>query len=533
MLAGVRNLVAAFLVLFACLAGNAFADKLGGSMPSQDQVVAALETRYQATLIRERKLADDRELVLLARAEDSLRQARLDFDRKLSGAEAALRSARAEYAELVSSITRREAIYAAEIAAWREEAQSLAASAPPELQQAYLRFTDGDQEAAYEIIAELTQAQVKARLSAASKVASSQVRQQADFRNLMRIDGTGGATALEVLALLDQAIALDDSNYLAHFERAVILAEMGAIEEALKAVELSEKATSSLYEEFYLKILKGDLYWQNEEWEAAQAEFIDAFFFLDEHPNILSDHVIVLTLDRIGASAFPDYSYDLMLLHSLMDAAATNPGYEAAIGRAKSNLPPPHKLEPFFAEMAGEALTTALQIEIERSDGSRSSQRSISVALGRLAKFYAVQSKFAEANSLLLQAYDLDQKLMSDQPTRQAVQDLLTTIEALGDIAVAEGNFTRAWSLMDEAAGLEDMLRRDGNPDQWLLQADISKLARRGARAFIEDRPDEALVLWTEALLLVQTNSADFGGLESEAQAFLFLTSLASDITRR
>jgi tetratricopeptide (TPR) repeat protein len=503
------------------------------SADTQSEVVRALETRFQAALIKERRLADDRELELIANAEDKLKRARQDFDEKISGAERALDRARNEYAQIVSSIAQREAAYKVELAAWREETLNLTASASPELQQAYIRFADGDQEAAYELIARLTQAQVQARMAAAAQVAASQVRQQAEFLNIMRIEGRGGATIADVLSIWDQAISLDPTDFRSHFERGALLADLGSVEKALEAVKQAEANARSAFEVFNVQILKGDLLWGMERWDDANVVFIDAYLYLDQHPEVLSDYTLSSALDRLGSSVFPGYSYDLMTLRELLEVSKANPRYSAAIEQTLRTLPTVPNLDSSVLEMAAEALSIVVKIEVEGSTGDSSSLRNISVALSRLAHFYAIQKNFEAANELLVQAYDLDKGLFDARPTRRTVNDLLVTIEMLGDIAVLRGDYSSAWSLMDEADQLDDLFEADAARDAWDVQAEISKLVRSGARSFLENNPEDARDYWTQALDTVHSNTDEFDGLATEAATVEVLLSVAENILRK
>ena len=116
-------------------------------------LVSALEAQFRAALIRERNLADSRELAQIAAAENRMRSARralADAAADRSAAQAALDAARADYQRLVSAIPLREAVAQVEAAAFRAEIEGAVVQASPELIEAYRAFADGDRAGATE-----------------------------------------------------------------------------------------------------------------------------------------------------------------------------------------------------------------------------------------------------------------------------------------------------------------------------------------------------------------------------------------------
>ena len=211
-------------------------------------LVTGLEAQFQASIIRDRRLADDREQRLIAEAEARLRAARASFDQRMAGADASLAAARLDYARLVSEVALRDSAARAEVETYRQEARNLAAQSTPELLDAYQRFADGDQEGAYPVIASLTQAQVNARLAAAHATAAAQVRQQAKLRDIMRAQGRGSATAAEVLALWNQAVELNPQDVAAQLGRARLFLAVCRISEMRAAAFLARALAASIQE---------------------------------------------------------------------------------------------------------------------------------------------------------------------------------------------------------------------------------------------------------------------------------------------
>ena len=185
-----RAVVAAGLALAGWLTfGAAYADPPRTAVQAaNDAVVRGLEAQYQAALIRERRLADDREQRLIADAEARLSRARAAADAARGDAaavQAELNAARADYATLVESIAQRDASARAEIENYRREAENLVARASPEMRRALERFADGDRVGAWPIIEAETQARVRARLAAAEQAAAADLAEIERLRREM------------------------------------------------------------------------------------------------------------------------------------------------------------------------------------------------------------------------------------------------------------------------------------------------------------------------------------------------------------
>ena len=216
------------------------------------RVTRGLEAQFQAALIKERRLADDRELRAIAAAEKRLRQARSASDRKIAGAEAELEAARAAFAKLVADVAIRDATARAEIEAYRQEAQNLARQSSPDLIAAYQRFADGDQEAAWPVMKALTETEHRARRAASDAmraasdaVSAAQRRQLARARETMRLNDRGGATTQDVLSIWDEAAALDPNDFWTHIERVRLALPRGLIDAAQADANLAVRVAGS------------------------------------------------------------------------------------------------------------------------------------------------------------------------------------------------------------------------------------------------------------------------------------------------
>lgn len=155
----------------------------------QARVIAGLEAQFQAALIRERRLADDRENRLLDEGEARLARARAAADAaagEASEVEAELDAARRDFANLTESIAQRDALFQAQLAAYRSEAADMVVRSTPERLAALQRFADGDRVGAWPVIEDLTQASVRARLSAAEQASEADSAEVERLRDEMQ-----------------------------------------------------------------------------------------------------------------------------------------------------------------------------------------------------------------------------------------------------------------------------------------------------------------------------------------------------------
>lgn len=176
----------------------------------RETVVHGLEAQYAAVLIRERKLADDRETRLLGAAEARLTKARAELSAVNRESAAELNAARADYAKLAREIVQRDAAAQTEIEAYRAEAEQRVAQATPEELAALQQFADGDRIVAEPVLMAIREARKRATLKAAEMRIAQDERATADEHDIMREHGE--ANTLEVLKLYDLAAADDPTD---------------------------------------------------------------------------------------------------------------------------------------------------------------------------------------------------------------------------------------------------------------------------------------------------------------------------------
>ena len=208
-------------IVFAALvavAATSEASKANGQAPNglvvageAHRVALGLDAQYQAALIRERRLADDRELRLMAEAELKLAKLRVDYDLKVAGAEADLQVARTAYSQLVESISAKNVTFRQEIEAYRSEIRGMTANATPERLDALQRFADGDRINSWPVLDALRLSEDRALQIASNVRRAVRWRSDADLRQIMRANGE--ATVDQVLALREFASELDATHY--------------------------------------------------------------------------------------------------------------------------------------------------------------------------------------------------------------------------------------------------------------------------------------------------------------------------------
>lgn len=240
-------------VLAGCLAALialgphlACAQAAGQAQADRDALIRGLEAQFQVALIRDRKMADDRESALIDQAEARLKAARAAADAATGDAKKAnaeLADARAAYASLAESITQHDAEAQAAIAAYKAEAENLAAGATPDKLAALQRFADGDRVGAWPVIEALTDAEDTAIEAAANVRRAAGQRQLASLREVMRDHGE--ATAADVLALWDKAAALDPSDFQTHIEQVRLEILLGDLASAKKDADLALTAAGT------------------------------------------------------------------------------------------------------------------------------------------------------------------------------------------------------------------------------------------------------------------------------------------------
>ena len=456
---------------------------------SADVVARGLEAQYQAALIRERRLADEREQRAIADAEARLTQARAQADQRVAGAEAALASARADYAALVSEIALRDAASRIEIEAYRAEAQGLAQRASPELLAAYQRFADGDRVGAWPVINSLSQTQARAMMAAAGVRAALPIRDAARARETMLLNGQ--ATKADVLGLWEQVITYDPRDFWAQTyvtRYALDVGDVGKAEaanaHALSLAEGYQRATA-LCDQVPVRTQEGDVEgalrsaqecvsMTRERVRSAPNDRGVALLLCPALRNLASAQRVRADFAGARQSYFECYSIVAQLagpttervpfrIARELGIAATDLGdAEAVLG----NVANAHELHEF-------AVALARQLA-DRRPQDIDLQLDVAISLAGLAGIQRSDGNASHARESYQEALTIYQRLAGNDPSDTSLQaEIATTLMDLGDLAVEPRHFDGALSLYSQAL---EIFRR-------LSSADAANVAYRNTMA--------------------------------------------------
>ena len=243
----------------------------------RQQVVQGLQAQYEVALIRERKMADDRETQLIGALEARLKAARAQADAAKGSAAAAnaqLAAARTDYAKLAGQITSRDPTAQADVTAHQAQSEADVAQASPQKLAALQRFADGDRVGAWPQLLALTEAEMNAAGVTVAQQAAD-MRELADLREIME-HNFGEATAADVLALWDKAAALDPSNFKTEIERALLADTIGDLSRARAAAEQASRVAATDRERAVALYLIGEKAFDQHDYATAGPDFDQA-----------------------------------------------------------------------------------------------------------------------------------------------------------------------------------------------------------------------------------------------------------------
>jgi hypothetical protein len=207
-----------------------------------DAVARGLVAQYEAALIRERRLADQREVDLIAQYETQIRTLRTQYDAGGEGVLPQLAQARADYAAALTPIAARDPEVRQLVEGYQERLAEDIAEASPEQLAALQRFADGDQEEGFRQYREESERRSAARqrvaqaaVEAAQRADAADARQLASLAETMRLNGR--TTTAEVLALWERASELEPTHVESHVNRSLLAQEVGDLARARAAAE--------------------------------------------------------------------------------------------------------------------------------------------------------------------------------------------------------------------------------------------------------------------------------------------------------
>jgi len=527
----------------------------GGALPAaaQSQVQtaslgAAVEAQFRAAIIRERRLADDRELRAIAEAEARMRSARANARAATSNraeAEAALARARTNYTELVNADRLRDSAARIQVAAFRAEIDNVLATASPELIAAYQEFADGDRASAWTTLETLLRARAAARLAAARAVAASEVRQLAELREIMRINGE--ATGLHVLTLWDQAAELDPSHFWSQIHRTRLAQrDVGDLARAQSSATDALRAAASPYERMVALNELGEL-------AVLRTDFPTALTQLMEAERIARARVEADPRDGV---AWED-------LHVALDRVAgahiASGDYEAARPlveeqhRVSTSLVRAVPGDAVFEEQLGMDLIALGDIAVEVDDDDSGAmryftealalfrrlaaadrenlaiRRHVGLALDRVGMIYYNARMIPEASAAYAEALGIARRLVEADPASVNAQDALAAVLiSFGNLEIARRDFTSALRYLGEAERINRGLL-DAAPNNSDRRFTLAKLLLRQGQAHLESgAPRAALAPSREALpILLERSRSHPNDANSQVTYVLALWQLA------
>ncbi len=492
-------------------------------------VVQGLLAQYQVTLVRERRLADDRELRLISDAEARMRRARFAADQaraqvvqvsqQLGATQAELRAARAEYASLASTATQRDTRARAEIAAYRAEVQVLAQRASPDKLDALTRFADGDRVGAWPVIKQITDAARQARDAATAKANAADQRELAKLRNIMRENGE--ATTQDVLALWDEAAAADPQDFWTHFWRARLAIEIGQLSRAAKALEQAQPLATSDNERAVVLSNMADIADEQGDLVGARQGYEQALL-IDERlvraspdaPELASQlstalnklgHVQMTQGDLNGARR--RFERSLSIRQQLSQSNAGSGQLQRDVSVSHENL------GDVFARLGDrdaarrhfESSLNLREALVRANPASLELQRDGAVALNKLGDLLVAQGALAEALSRYESSLRISMRLSQlDRSSAKFQRDVASGLFRVGDVFRAQGEMPAARQRLEDSLAIYEQLFRTDPTSEFLQKAMAVCHERLGMVRFAQgDRPG-ALAQQERSLLIRQ-----------------------------
>lgn len=430
-----------------------------------DAVARGLEAQYQAALIRERRLADDRENQLISEYERQLREARTRFDAGGAGAEARLSEARAQYSALVEQVALRDAASRAEVEAYRAEARGLAIEATPERLAALQRFADGDRVGARPVLDAIRIAQDRA----ADARSAERWREDAELIDIMRINGE--ATATEVLAMWEHAADLDPRDFGTHIVIAGLARQTNDLPRAVEAVTAAFASARDGAQRSVAAAEAGANALLSNDLPEAERHFLEAYELAMQQPQSVSQIIFAMDVAQRLGDAFVarnDLSRALEILESALEVMR-----QLQSGREN---------EPFLAHTlashligVGDVLTAmneledALEIfeealEISRRLSAASPSNStltsfLAMNLSRTGGVLRMKGDLTGAMTVFEEVLELSQGIARADPSdAAAANNLAASIVGIGDVFMEQEEFSFALSRYQEALSIQRRL---------------------------------------------------------------------------
>jgi tetratricopeptide (TPR) repeat protein len=503
MRAGGRNAGGGTLTLIALLAGLAAAapTAVAAAAPiaaveaDRQALVQGLQAQYEVALIRERKIADDRETELIATLESRLRAARAQADSAKGdarAANAALALARTDYAKLAGQIAQKDPATATDVAAYHAQAEGDAAQASPAKLAALQRFADGDRVGAWPIIQALIDAEMK---TAAPDQQARDLRRLGSLRDVMRVHGE--ATTADVLDLYDRAAALDPSHFKTQVDRARLARDLGELTRARSAAaEAANVATTELERATAERVI-GEVGAAQHDFVVARQAFDDALAILrrlaagDPAPqmqtdiaSVLQDKGDLLVLTGDYTAARDAYSDSLAIRRKLADASPADAVIQDAVTSAYQRL---GDLDEKLGDLKGARgdfdAGLAIRQRLSAADPTNTDlQYYASAFMRRLGDLAAKQGDFVAARKAYEDCLAIRQRLSTADPSSAQLKSAVALdLEDLAGVAFSQNDLATARADYDQCLAIRRRLVA-ADPTNAAMQQLVLRALARAAR---------------------------------------------------
>ncbi|HLY80529.1 MAG TPA: tetratricopeptide repeat protein, partial [Caulobacteraceae bacterium] len=460
-------------------------------------LVQGLQAQYEVALIRERKIADDRETQLIGTLDARLKAARAQADAAKGdarAAHAALALARADYAKLAAQIVQKDPAAQADVVAYQAQADTVAAQASPEKLAALQRFADGDRVGAWPII----QAQTEAALASASSAQQAKdLRQLAQLRGVMRAHGE--ATTADVLALYDRAAALDPSHFKTQAERVRLARDAGDLVRARAAATQALSVATTDGERAAAQRLVGEIATQQHDYAAAKPALEQSLAIFrrlaasdpstanqGEVAWVLQDQGDLSLLNDAFVAARAALTESLAIRQQLAANDPSDAALQDYIGSDYQRLGDlDEKLGDLKGARADFEAGLAVRQKISAADPSNTDlQYYVSAFLRRLGDVAEKQNDLAGARKAYEDCLTIRQRLSAADPSSAQLQSAVALdLEDLASVAFDQNDMAAARADYDACLAIRRRLA-EADPTNAGLQQLILRAMARSARVF-------------------------------------------------
>lgn len=532
--------VAALLVFYApVLAAESSAQVLPSPFLTEDaqRVAHGLEAQHQAALIRERRLADDRELALIEVAADRMAKLRAQYDKKIAGSEAALKLARTDYANLVRQVASRDQTSHAELEAYKAEVRGLAANASPERLDALQRFADGDRVKSWAVLEAIRVSEDRAAQVASNTRRAIRWREDANLREIMRLNGE--ATVVQVWELRDRASELDPSDFSNEIDRGRLLAMLGRLKEAWAAAQRGLNLARDDDERLIALIDMGDAHWEGGYWDDARRTYAVAGD-IARTGSSTNGRVGYIALTRLTSRLFDDDQNTVALLREYLkrvESEGIAPEKARELAQALPQIIMPSQESISFAEqiLAGRIKLwgdASKQPQAQAGADWAVVNEELSIALGEMAFVKFMQHQWNDSADLHKQELAIDRLRLERDASVRNREHLASSLQSYSDAQLLKGDYGAAGSGYREVVAITlGLFQSDPNNGKFAASY-ANSLFRAGALLLIVRDFKRARESWEMAKALIEllaSRSPEARSADSQLMAVQLLLGLLQE----